>query len=506
MTSTIVTYIIFAFSIATIKGDTMGAFHCGFITNATKYAAPNSRNCSSILNIEKHIFRLYNFSRYQPVGITACRHTLTEVITPLSGTEPAINITRTFPMSYDDCVYLSIHVPKMSGNSTTPDNTKVESVQQFNGTNFYIDSKKYGHQDVSVERAQYKHFTKSLVLFDLLNRTFISDATFDCENKGDSCVFDNTTFIWSRDDTHPKCNNITPSLEIIVTKRSNTETGKHIYTTMEPQERLSFSIPSTTTQICNQNFTVVNNHILASIEKINENSQATNMSISTNLTMISDNTKLIETNEIAQRVENLEDNIQFHECMRHNELMNVIKQRLRKETYLNTPTKGAYLTAQGTELRIIHCKHFLAKLDTTSKCFDAIPVIYGKETRFISPVTRIIQNHAVRIPCNQRRNFTFKVNGTTHCINHGKWEKVTSSLEEFDPASITNIKENNIKGYVNDVYIYKNSLSEAFNVMLNSFADALQALHFIITTSGSYAAFVFTIIFIVCMIKRRSWN
>ena len=76
----------------------------------------------------------------------------------------------------------------------------------------------------------------------------------------------------------------------------------------------------------------------------------------------------------------------------------------------------------------------IVELRSSKNCFQELPIVYKNESKFLTPLTRIIQNHGTEVDCNLKLLPTFKLEGkwieSMSGINHAKFEPI-----ELDPNS-----------------------------------------------------------------------
>lgn len=488
-----------------IRADTIEAFNCAILTNSTNYILPPPKNCTLIFNEEEAEINIINFKRYQPTEIIMCKHEIKEVIDPITKDDDRkATIIKNRAMSYEDCKFLSEDYPRIAADKAI---TRVEisdSPNKYEGTNFYIDSNKYGHQDVFVQIQEMKSFHKVNVTVDTFENIFVPDEKFNCSIQDNFCKFNNNSYIWSTQITHRNCSNIAPISSTKIIRKFNTKSKEYSYIASGPNRLISFQIPTTKIiTLCNEKYLIMKNNTLLSVKSVKNDNNSTSQLSENDITILGENFQTFTRSEYANSIENVEDRIQYKKCMKHNENLIDLKKRLSNEKYIITSDVGKFLTRDNDNVKILQCKKFMAKLDTTSKCFDAIPILYNRGTYFISGSTRILQKEAQRIPCDKHNKFSFMVNNTLQYIHGGKWTPQNHNFEELDLYTLKESSASNIDAFTGGVFHPLGTYNDIIDAIESGIFNTLYFLHLIIINAGSYAAFIFLIIFSICWIKKR---
>ena len=64
-----------------------------------------------------------------------------------------------------------------------------------------------------------------------------------------------------------------------------------------------------------------------------------------------------------------------------------------------TGSRSMFLNTDGSVAWLYHCPKFLSPLIVLEKCYDRIPILIERTTKFVDPATRQTYNSASEIPC-----------------------------------------------------------------------------------------------------------
>ena len=74
-------------------------------------------------------------------------------------------------------------------------------------------------------------------------------------------------------------------------------------------------------------------------------------------------------------------------------------QNTRLAGYMLTGNRSMFLDTDGSVAWLYHCPKFLSPLKVLDKCYDRIPIMFERSTKFVDPITRQTYDFASEIPC-----------------------------------------------------------------------------------------------------------
>ena len=74
-------------------------------------------------------------------------------------------------------------------------------------------------------------------------------------------------------------------------------------------------------------------------------------------------------------------------------------QNTRLAGYMLTGNGSMFLDTDGSVAWLYHCPKFLSPLRVLDKCYDRIPILFERTTKFVDPITRQTNDFASEIPC-----------------------------------------------------------------------------------------------------------
>ena len=74
-------------------------------------------------------------------------------------------------------------------------------------------------------------------------------------------------------------------------------------------------------------------------------------------------------------------------------------QNTRLAGYMLTGNRSMFLDTDGNVAWLYHCPKFLLPLRVLGKCYDRIPILFERTTKFVDPITRQTYDFASEIPC-----------------------------------------------------------------------------------------------------------
>ena len=74
-------------------------------------------------------------------------------------------------------------------------------------------------------------------------------------------------------------------------------------------------------------------------------------------------------------------------------------QNTRLAGYMLTGNRSMFLDTDGSVAWLYHCPKFLSPLKVLDKCYDRIPILFERSTKFVDPITRQTYDFASKIPC-----------------------------------------------------------------------------------------------------------
>ena len=74
-------------------------------------------------------------------------------------------------------------------------------------------------------------------------------------------------------------------------------------------------------------------------------------------------------------------------------------QNTRLAGYMLTGNRSMFLDTDGSVAWLYHCPKFLSPLKVLDKCYDRIPIMFERSTKFVYPITRQTYDFASEIPC-----------------------------------------------------------------------------------------------------------
>ena len=74
-------------------------------------------------------------------------------------------------------------------------------------------------------------------------------------------------------------------------------------------------------------------------------------------------------------------------------------QNTRLAGYMLTGNRSMFLDTDGSVAWLYHCPKFLSPLKVLDKCYDRIPIMLERSTKFVDPITRQTYDFASEIPC-----------------------------------------------------------------------------------------------------------
>ena len=74
-------------------------------------------------------------------------------------------------------------------------------------------------------------------------------------------------------------------------------------------------------------------------------------------------------------------------------------QNTRLAGYMVTGNRSMFLDTDGSVAWFYHCTKFLSPLRVLDKCYDRIPILLERTTKFVDPITRQTYDFASEIPC-----------------------------------------------------------------------------------------------------------
>lgn len=503
-----ITTLLAAFSFA--RTDTIEAFNCNKILNSTLFVLPSLRNCQES-NKQQVQISLLKINRFQKVSISTCNHKTTEIVRPIENqnTQPISENSRWNPILPEDCKVFSKYFPKLTNVNNTMLNTLETNENQlkYTGNNVFVDWYKQSHYNVTMDARHTKTFNSIDVTFDLFKNEFQSQGKFNCKNENYSCMIDGTTYVWNQEQLQPDCNKLILTTTINAVKESNSFSNSSFYSTLDLDQNFAFSMKPNGINICGKFLRMLDDDTLLMEEPIKENTQTTAAATTKDHNHIKAFKKAVKATQTSQQsheLTKLNNAMEYQKCVNENELLHKLKQQLLTQNMIETSKNGEFLRLKGEYLNLISCEKFMANLDSTSKCFKAIPIVEGNQRLFISPITRIVQTHAASIHCGERDSYPFMVNGTTQIIAGGKWENTSRNLGDIDTSLILREKPlSDIKAFRNEVLPYKSSMHGLMSEASETMEYIFTKLNYIIVIIGGYAGFVFLVAMIGTFIYKQ---
>ena len=80
-------------------------------------------------------------------------------------------------------------------------------------------------------------------------------------------------------------------------------------------------------------------------------------------------------------------------------ILMLAKQSTEPAGYMLTGNRSTFLDTDGSVAWIYHCLKFLSPLGVLDKCYDRIPILFERTTKFVDPITRQTYDFASEIPC-----------------------------------------------------------------------------------------------------------
>ena len=74
-------------------------------------------------------------------------------------------------------------------------------------------------------------------------------------------------------------------------------------------------------------------------------------------------------------------------------------QKTRLAGYMPTGNRSMFLDTDGSVAWLYHCPKFLWPLRVLDKCYDRIPILFERTTKFVDPITRQTYDFTSEIPC-----------------------------------------------------------------------------------------------------------
>ena len=74
-------------------------------------------------------------------------------------------------------------------------------------------------------------------------------------------------------------------------------------------------------------------------------------------------------------------------------------QNTRLAGYMLTGNRSMFLDTDGSVAWLYHCPKFLSPLRVLDKCYDRIPILFERTTKFVDPITRQTYDFASEITC-----------------------------------------------------------------------------------------------------------
>ena len=74
-------------------------------------------------------------------------------------------------------------------------------------------------------------------------------------------------------------------------------------------------------------------------------------------------------------------------------------QNIRLTGYMLTGNRSMFLDTDGSVAWLYHCPNFLSPLRVLDQCYDRIPILFERTTKFVDPITRQTYDFASEIPC-----------------------------------------------------------------------------------------------------------
>ena len=84
-------------------------------------------------------------------------------------------------------------------------------------------------------------------------------------------------------------------------------------------------------------------------------------------------------------------------------------QNTRLAAYMLTGSRSMCLGTDRNVAWLYHCPKFLWPLRVLDKCFDRIPILFERTTKFVDPITSQIYDLASKIPCSGDYTNVFKL-------------------------------------------------------------------------------------------------
>ena len=86
----------------------------------------------------------------------------------------------------------------------------------------------------------------------------------------------------------------------------------------------------------------------------------------------------------------------------------LVMQNTRLDGYMPTGNSYMFLDTDGSVAWFYHCPKFLSPLGVLDKCYDRIPILFERTTKFVDPITRQTYDFASQIPFLGDYNIVFQ--------------------------------------------------------------------------------------------------